>query len=227
MRALLDLILPMECGGCGVPGTVFCKECTNFFSGGPFLCETRHDPGVPVWALAEYQGAARELIINVKERARGDLTAVAGYFVAQAIVQLRIAGELDREQIAPLVLIPAPSRWLAARARGGDPIRTLTKRAVQALPDVHARTHAALRLTAGVRDSVGLSAAQRRRNVAGHVRVRRGSGAALRSTLGGSSPPAVVVVDDVVTTGALLTESVHVLQAAGARVCAAITVAAA
>ena len=62
----------------------------------------------------------------------------------------------------------------------------------------------ALRTRALVADSVGLSSADRQRNIAGRVR-------AVRPVAG-----EVLVVDDIVTTGATACESVRVLQTAGA-----------
>ena len=58
------------------------------------------------------------------------------------------------------------------------------------------------------RDSVGLSSGDRQRNIAGRVR--------LCKQVGGD----VIVVDDIVTTGATASESVRVLQTAGAQVVA-------
>jgi len=60
---------------------------------------------------------------------------------------------------------------------------------------------------------VGLSAGARQRNIAGRVM--------LRGPVGGE----VLLVDDVVTTGATADESVRVLQTAGARVTAVLTIA--
>ena len=63
----------------------------------------------------------------------------------------------------------------------------------------------ALRLRALVRDSVGLSGADRQRNIAGRVKI-------IKPVAG-----EVLVVDDIVTTGATASESVRVLHVAGAR----------
>ena len=74
----------------------------------------------------------------------------------------------------------------------------------------------ALRTRALVADSVGLSSADRQRNIAGRVKVVR----AVNRTAG-----EVVVVDDIVTTGATARESVRVLQTAGATVVAVLALA--
>ncbi len=72
----------------------------------------------------------------------------------------------------------------------------------------------ALRLKALARDSVGLNTSARERNVVGRVLLR------------GKRPRTeVVIVDDVVTTGATARESVRILQAAGLRVGAVLTIA--
>ncbi|WP_420753978.1 ComF family protein, partial [Rhodococcus sp. O3] len=71
----------------------------------------------------------------------------------------------------------------------------------------------------GVRDSVGLSAAQRHRNLAGRVRLRRGSDVPREFP--------VLLVDDVMTTGTTATESVRVLTAAGFRPWGVLVIAAA
>jgi predicted amidophosphoribosyltransferase len=71
----------------------------------------------------------------------------------------------------------------------------------------------ALRTRAFVADSVGLSGADRQRNIGGRVR-------AVRPVAG-----EVVLVDDIVTTGATAAESVRVLHAMGTRVAAVLAVA--
>ncbi|AEF42227.1 hypothetical protein AS9A_3789 [Hoyosella subflava DQS3-9A1] len=181
---------------------------------------------MPVWALGRYRGAARELIVNLKERGRSDLAAVAGAVVACGIETLRQEGELDPALLARLILVPAPSRWLAARRRGGDPVASIADRAIRALPDEAGSVVKALRFTRGVKDSVGLTASQRHLNVAGRVRVRQLAVPHMVPS-GGISAPAVLLVDDVVTTGSLLTESVRILRRAGVRVSGALTLASA
>jgi predicted amidophosphoribosyltransferase len=71
----------------------------------------------------------------------------------------------------------------------------------------------ALRMRAMVRDSVGLSSADRERNIAGRVKITK--------PVTGD----VVVVDDIVTTGATARESVRVLSIAGAQVACVLAIA--
>ncbi|BAH54635.1 ComF family protein [Rhodococcus opacus] len=223
LRTLLDLILPAECGGCGVPGTLWCARCAAEMADDPVLLRPRVDPGVGVWALGPYSGVRRRAVIAAKERGRRDLAVPLGAGVAGALSRLQQWGELDPPDVAPVVLVPAPTRPRAARARGGDPV---TRIAVTAVGDT--RVCPALVMRRAVRDSVGLTADQRRVNLEGGVRLTR-SGAAfaqhLASECSALQQVSVVLVDDVSTTGATATESVRVLARAGIRVSAVVVVA--
>jgi predicted amidophosphoribosyltransferase len=74
----------------------------------------------------------------------------------------------------------------------------------------------ALRLRALVRDSVGLSIADRQRNIAGRVKIGKHIEVQAQD---------VLVVDDIVTTGATASESVRVLRIAGAHVAGVLAIA--
>ncbi len=205
---LADLVLPLECGGCGSPATRWCDACSQAIAGRadePGLVTPRIDPGVPVFSLGRYAGARRQVIVAVKERGRADLVDPLGAALRIGLTRLLTWGIVE----VPVVLVPAPTRVSAARRRGGDPV---TKIATAAAPPGSAVVPA-LRLRAFTRDSVGLSAGQRQHNVAGRVRLRR--------PVDGD----VVLIDDVVTTGATASESVQVLQTAGAHVVAVLAIA--
>lgn len=206
--ALLDLALPLECGGCAAPGTRWCQPCAEQFSQDPVLLSPRVDPGVPVWSLGTYVGSRRHAIIEAKEHGRRDLHAPLGRALARGLVRLRERGELDPPELAVLTLVPAPSRRAAARRRGGDPVRRMVGRAVEAMSPERVAVASVLEMGRGAKDSVGLGAEGRQRNLAGRIR--------LRGAL--PSPGTVVLIDDVVTTGATASESVRVLAGAGVRV---------
>lgn len=205
---LLDLVLPVECGGCGATSTRWCEACAAALSvktDEPVLVTPRLDPGVPVFSLGRYAGVRREAIVAVKERGRADLVAPLSAALNAGLTRLIAWGIVDE----PLTLVPAPTRRSAARRRGGDPV---TRMALAAGPP-GTTVSQALRLRAFTRDSVGLSAGDRERNIVGRVVLRR--------HVGGD----VVLVDDVVTTGGTAAESVRVLKTAGATVSAVLTVA--
>ncbi len=218
MRTLLDLILPLECGGCAAPGSAWCGACRAALEVEPIPVAPRVDPGVPCWALGSYSGPRRRAVIAAKERGRRDLSGPLGTALGVAVSHLRRWGELDPPELAPLLLVPAPTRARAARVRGGDPVT----RAALAAADVVRRCDVARVLAAGrgARDSVGLSAQQRRENLSGRLIATAPRGLWPDGTN-------VVLVDDVLTTGATAAESVRSLAGIGLTVSAVLVIAAA
>ncbi|KAA8959489.1 ComF family protein [Mycobacterium sp.] len=212
---MLDLVLPLECGGCGAPSTRWCAACAAELAVGPEaprVVTPRIDPGVPVFTLGRYAGSRRQAIVAMKDRGRTDLINPLARTLAVGIHRLLTWRLLD----VPLTVVPAPTRRTAARRRGGDPVTRMAAVAVARHPDIAVTP--ALRLTALVRDSAGLGSAERERNIVGRVVPTR-----RRPPQGGE----VLLVDDIVTTGATARESVRVLHAAGARVVAVLAIAAA
>ncbi|MCK0174617.1 MULTISPECIES: ComF family protein [Mycobacteriaceae] len=202
---MLDLVLPRECGGCGAPGVSWCGSCAGDLAvrdDQPHVVIPRIDPGVPVFALGRYAGPRRRAIVELKEHGRSDLAAVFAPALRQALTHLATWGIVD----GAVALVPAPTRFLAARRRGGDPVTRIARATGR-------KVIPALRTRPFTRDSVGLSVTDRERNIAGRIRL--------------TAPPGrvVLLVDDVITTGATAAESVRVLQTAGAEVPAVLTLA--
>lgn len=206
---MFDLILPLECGGCGAPSTRWCASCAAALGVGddePHLVTPRTDPGVPVFALGRHAGVRRRAIVAAKEKGRTDLVAPLAGALSGGLEHLLTWGIIG----TPVTVVPAPTRRAAARRRGGDPVTGIALSAASRLPGV--RVVSALRLRPWVRDSVGLSGAARQRNIAGRVRL-------IKPVAG-----EVVLVDDIVTTGATAAESVRMLSRAGAQVSAVLAI---
>jgi predicted amidophosphoribosyltransferase len=210
---VLDLVLPLECGGCAAPSTRWCEACAQELAVGPDaprVVSPRIDPGVPVLALGRYAGARRQAIVAMKDRGRTDLIAPLAQVLALGVHRLLGWGLLD----VPLTIVPAPTRSWAARRRGGDPVTRIATLATAGHP--HITVVRALRMKALARDSAGLNSAARERNVAGRV---------LLTSRRVPSGAEVLLVDDIVTTGSTARESVRVLQSAEARVSAVLALA--
>jgi predicted amidophosphoribosyltransferase len=143
-------------------------------------------------------------VLAYKERGRRELAAPLGRALAAALPSIR-AG--------PVVLVPAPSRPAAARARGGQHMTTVARRCASHLPE--AMVVPALRLDGKAADSVGLDAAARSANLLGRLRPDS------RHRL----PPGVpaVVLDDVITTGATATACVAALKSISVPVAAVLS----
>ncbi|MDQ4094487.1 MAG: ComF family protein [Actinomycetota bacterium] len=215
-HALLDLLLPGDCAGCGAPGAPWCPDCAVLLG-----CPVRvHPPRFPVdpgclsqpaiYALGAYRGRLRTALLAYKEHGRRDLAGPLGGALAAALLQLHPATSTGTgPESGGVCLVPVPSRRSAAAARGGQHVALLAQKAAVALANagIAAAVAPALRMAAGVRDSVGLHAAARQANLAGRV--------LLRPTGMPPTGTSVVLVDDLVTTGATVAACVAALIRAG------------
>lgn len=210
----VDLVLPRTCPGCAAPGT-WCAACAATIAGRPravILPDTMLDAfsaaGAPlpaVHALARYRGPIRAAVIAGKERGRRDLPPLLGAALGRGLARLQDAGVLPPR----CVIVPAPSRLAAARARGGDPVTAMVRAAADLLVADGRPVAAApcLYLARGTRDSVGLGAAARAANLKHAVRLRPREVPAAGTR--------VVVIDDVLTSGATVFSTCRALVAAG------------
>ena len=214
----LDLALGSVCAVCGRPGRALCAGCRTELPRG--ASEVRPEPCpyglLPVRAAGEYTGALRALVLAHKERRRLALAAPLGDLVAQAVTSL--LRDLGAEASRSVLLVPVPSSRAVVAARGHDPLLRTGRRATAALRarGVPARLVPLLRQVSRPLDQSGLTAEQRRANVADRFGVRpvpvpRGD---------------LVVIDDVMTTGATLREAQRALEHAGHAALGAATVAA-
>ncbi|GAA4871561.1 ComF family protein [Serinicoccus chungangensis] len=220
LRALLELVAPAGCAGCGRAAHRLCPDCRwQLRATGPRPWRpTPCPPGFPpTWSGPAYEGVVRALVVAWKEQDRVDLTAALGE-VLRAAVGAAVAGSPEHRAAVragrPVAVLPAPSALASSRSRGRSPVRDLAAVAAGRRAVVPA-----LVLTRAVADQAGLSARQRSANLGGAVRVRPG----LVTSLVGVP---CVVVDDVVTTGATLGECTRALREVGCAGVVAATVAA-
>lgn len=217
LGGLADLALPATCAGCGQAPSTWCPGCAASLAGPARVA--RPDPcppGLPTpWAVAVYDGVVRHALVAHKEHGRLGLARPLGAALARAAVA---AAGADR---GPLLLVPAPSRPSAVRARGHDPTLRLARRAAAALRGqaVAAGVLPVLRVSGPLADQAGLTSAQRAANLSGALRV---PGRFARLVAGRR----LLLVDDIVTTGATLAEAARALRAAGGEVEASAVVAA-
>ena len=227
--ALADLVVPLECGGCGRPGERWCAGCAETLAGPLLRIRTRADLTAPAWALARHTGAAAHAVYAYKDRGRADLARTFGAALAVGIDRLRAAGEIAEAGERPVVLVPAPASARARRRRGFDHMRVVADAVaadlVGSVPPDTVAVAPLLEVRGRVRDASGLGAQARTDNLAGRIR-RRPADTALRASPGApetvaallSTPATILVVDDVVTTGATAAACAAALASGGLKV---------
>ena len=227
--ALLDLVLPPRCLGCGTAVTAagtLCAPCWrgmtflgapccaccgtpfDFEPGGQALCGAcvrAHPPFARARAALRYDEASRRLILGFKHGDRLHLAPALGGWMRRAGAELIAEADL---------LVPVPLHWTRLFNRRYNQAAVLAH-AIRAAggPPVGADCLVRRRRT----PSQGrLGATARARSVRGAFALRPG-----RSIRG----KRIVLIDDVLTTGATVEECARVLRRGGAEFVGVLTLA--
>ncbi|RIX28753.1 ComF family protein [Amnibacterium setariae] len=196
---LQELVLPVDCTGCGLAGPALCAECRLRLR--PQVSR-RTVAGLRVASALDYAGVVQPVVVAFKNEGR---TGLAGPLAVA--LRAAVAAALDEVDGDGLLLVPMARTRRSAVERGYDPVRLLLRRARLPHADL-------LRLVRRPRDQVRLGREERIANLE-RVMAARPAAAGAR----------VLLVDDVVTTGATLTEAARAVAAAGGRVVGAATLA--
>ena len=234
LRAVMGLVLPVDCAGCGQPDVALCPGCRELLAG-----PARRVPGpagIDAWTVGRYEGPLARVVPAWKDRGRLDLSAELAVALTRSVQALLTDhGHPDRSPDHPhghppdhpldhpldhrldrACLVPVPSSRRAVRSRGQDVVADLARRAARhCVPAAEAVR--ALRVTRILADQSGLGVSARRGNVSGAFAVRRRAVPSVRGR-------PCIVVDDVLTTGASAAESIRALRAIGADVLGVATV---
>lgn len=196
LRILHELLAPAACIGCAEPGPAWCARCA-----GVAPRPVRRDLGITVHSRYAFDGPVRRVIIDWKDEARAEATAIVVRWFREALEPM-VTMHPDA------VIVPVPSSVAALRRRGGAVLVDAIRAAMPA-----AAVGDALVASARRRDQAGLNRRDRAANLAGSMR-----------WIGDVDRP-IILVDDLITTGATLRESVRAARAGGGHPLCACTIA--
>ncbi len=232
-RGALELLLPAHCAGCDArtdPSAALCAACDGQLArialracelcqqAAPQAdgsrcarCATAASPLAACVAAVRFEGRAAEWIHRFKYPKRG-LRGLDPAPVSVVAALLREAAA-RAPGARPDLIVPVPLHPRRLRSRGFNPAAQIARQLARSAGVPFDAV--ALRRTRNTPSQTGLDRGERRRNVRGAFRARRGR----------RVPPRVWLVDDVVTTASTLCEAAIALRAAGAStvigVCAA------
>ena len=195
---MFDLVLPLECGGCGAPSTRWCPACAQALAvhpDQPHLITPRVDPGVPVFSLGRYAGRApRSHRRRQRARPRRPHRAARGRPAGRvgALADMgchRVAADRRPRANAPIVR-QAPRRRPRRPDGAARPRRTCAMSTSRRRCDCGRWSATPSACLAPIGSATSQDGSRSSSRVAGEV----------------------LVVDDIVTTGATASESVRVLQ---------------
>jgi ComF family protein len=187
--ALLDLIFPPRCGGCGRYGSAWCPVCEAALHPVPAGALA----GIPLVAAGRLAGPWQRAIHTYKYRPRPQLATALADPLRRAIL---VAG------LTPPALTFVPLHPDRLHERGFNQAERLAAQLSRTLGVPLLGGLARLRATPA---QVGLGQAERRLNLEG----------AFRWTAAQAPPQALGLVDDVCTTGATLTAAGRAVAEAG------------
>jgi len=192
MSVIKELVFTPTCLACGLLGAHLCGTCELELN--PFIGKPLKNVSA-IFCASKYEGWIREKLIEFKNGRAQNVPALA----AALTVAFDFANFTNS-----FTLIPIPSASEKIMERGFDSISILGKEVSKRVESAPKLT-AALFLKSQVRDQVGLTATERKVNMA--------QAFGIRQKLDGD----IVLIDDVITTGATMSSAARILRIAGAQ----------
>src|SRR5579872_1542394 len=152
MKALLDLIFPMRCAGCGrYDSAAFCVRCQGAMAAKPVYFQLSAVRSA--LALGSYEGALRTAVIELKFKHKKELAG---------ILADRLCGLIKAEPWSPDLIVPAPMAASRNAERGYNQARVLSEKMADTLEIPFSDC---LRISRRIAHQVGLGHRERVKNV--------------------------------------------------------------
>lgn len=198
---LLDLVFPSRCAVCDASGPNLCGDCRYVLIPNPH----RFERGPVSGLAATYRSPeVSKLLVAFKDQGQSALVRELAELIQPLVLEISQFQE-------GVYLVPAPSRTENYSRRGFTPSVLLAQAIAKSAPT--AKVMNALVLNSAVLDQVGLTGAERQRNLAGSMKLNQMV-----------ADKSCFVVDDICTTGATLIEAWRALTVAGATVLGALVI---
>ena len=152
-----ELVLPVDCAGCGRAGPALCFVCRTRLVPKPVV---RSAGSIRIASGLVYDGVARDALLAFKNEGRTDLAPPLAGALRAALIAL-----LDESPESLPALVPMPGTARSRHERGYEPVRVLLRRA--RLPAVDG-----LQLIRRPRDQTTLGREARIANLEGGMRGR-------------------------------------------------------
>ena len=217
----LDLIFPPNCGGCGKPGSRWCKDCQskiqNLVEPICDICGISIDvPGLcvdcqrarPRYRILRSWSVFDDPVRNALHKLKYRRDVALGDALAAQLKEFAASLKWPADMI-----VPVPLGKKRSGERGYNQVSLIARPLALAIGMTFAPD--ALNRVRETRSQVGLTKAERRANVSGAFQAQR-------TRVNGRI---VLLMDDVATTGSTLSSCAEALYAAGARDVFALTVA--
>lgn len=232
IRAILDLLFPKTCVGCGKFGSYFCPNCIKEIKQTELVCPFCERPSLGgvvhavckrrfsldgLWSLGVYQGSLRLGIQKLKykwvsEMAKELVDITLEYWVKNPPVLL---DKIKKDQGKSWIVTAVPLHPIRQKWRGFNQSELLAKLLASKLGLKYAD---ALKRIRNTKPQMKLLAAERKQNI-------KNAFSLLPAMNHEPITQNVLLIDDVWTTGSTLKECCYILKRGGAKLVWALTIA--
>jgi ComF family protein len=207
-RAILNILLPVNCVSCTRPGDLICQEC--------LLKIPKPFEQINEWTISVFRykhSTTRKIVWNLKYRNSHYIAKDIAPFLHDHLIDF--LGEKMSTENEAILLTPIPLTKKRFRERGFNQSEILAKEIEKQNPELFKTKN----LLKKIRETEPQAKIKQRTK-----RLQNLKGAFVLGSKEGLTDKTVVLVDDITTTGATLREAKRVLKEAGFKKIFAVTI---